>query len=142
MHDYILSTSMALPSPQNGKERDPGKAGLQARKGNPWQNNPAQMLTDQAGSQKHLGEITVLVGWLIVKFSHYPCLSHVLPVIHPFLAQYFQCRTKQSNFLRELLGQKAANGGRHPLPHFAQLFDSTPQGFCICPFPNLFFPHC
>lgn len=52
---------MALPSSQNGKERDPGTAGPQARKGSPYQNNPAQMLTDQAGSQQHLGKVTVLV---------------------------------------------------------------------------------
>lgn len=63
---------MALPSSQNRKERDPGKAGLHTRKGSPYQNNPAQMLIDQAGSEENLGEVTVLADWFTVKFPHYP----------------------------------------------------------------------
>lgn len=72
VHDSTLSASMALPSSQNGKDRDPGKAGLHARKGSPYQNNPAQTLTDQAGSEEHLGEVIVLADWFIVKFPHFP----------------------------------------------------------------------
>lgn len=72
VHDYTLPASMALPSSQNGKEREPGKAGPRAGKGSAFWNNPAQMLTEQAGSQQHLREVTVLVDWFVVKFPHYP----------------------------------------------------------------------
>lgn len=72
MHDYMLSTCTALPSPQKEEERDPGNAGPYARKESPYQNHLTQMLTDQAGSQKHLGEVTGLVDWFIGKFPLYP----------------------------------------------------------------------
>lgn len=125
VHDYTLPASMALPSSQNGKEREPGKAGPWAGKGSAYRNNPAQMLTEQAGSQQHLREVTVLVDCSLSNslITHPSCLSHALPVIHLFLPQYFQRRTKQSNSVWELLCQKTANGRSHPLPYFVQRFD-------------------
>lgn len=64
---------------------------------------------------------------------HPSYLSHVLPVIRLFLPQYFQCRTKQSNSVWELLCQKTANGRSHPLSQFAQLFDFLLKGFVSVP---------
>jgi len=71
VHDYMLPACAAPPASQKGEVKDPEKAGLYARKESPYQNHSAQMLTDQAGSQKHLGEVTGLVGWFVAKFPLY-----------------------------------------------------------------------
>lgn len=96
MYGYILSACTALPTPQKGEESDPEKAGPYARKESPYQNHPAQMLTDQAGSQKYLGEITGLVDWFVVKFPLYPSkLSFLCTTCEICISNtLFQRRTK------------------------------------------------
>lgn len=72
LHGCTLSACTALPSPQKGEEKDSEKAGSHARKESPYWNHPAQMLTDQAGSQKHPGDTTGLVDRFNVKSPLYP----------------------------------------------------------------------
>lgn len=71
VHDCTFSACMLSPGYRKGK-RGIQKRQDCARKENLFQNHPIQMLTDQAGSQKHLGEVTGLLYWFIVKFPLYP----------------------------------------------------------------------
>lgn len=64
-----------------------------------YQNHPIQMLTEQAGSQKHLGEVSGLFDWSTVKFLLYPPkLSFLCTGCETcFSNTVFQRRTSQSS---------------------------------------------
>lgn len=142
VHDSTLSASMALPSSQNGRQgARKGRTACQKRKSLPKQSSPN---SNRSGRLRRASWRGHCFGWLV------HCQIPSLPIQAVFPTYYLWYIYFYHNIFSA--GQSSLTLSENCFAKRQQMVEAihypilyscliSPQGFCICPFPNLFFHH-